>query len=141
MALLTSDRDGVMNAVDVKVTGTFPDSGVFAIEKKYAYIPLALAQDLLRMPGRATEVAVSIDNLDGAQPVAEALRQACDIDADDPADVAADKCRSSVAAVLGATGEGVEAGRVELRPAPFAPAELLRYRRQGLLPEAGRISP
>jgi predicted ATPase/class 3 adenylate cyclase len=45
-------------------------------------------------------------------PIAEALRQACGIEPDDPADVAATKCRESVAAVLGAEGEGVEAARV-----------------------------
>lgn len=45
-------------------------------------------------------------------PIAEALRQACEIEPDDAADVAATKCRESVAAVLGAAGEGVEAGRV-----------------------------
>ncbi len=45
-------------------------------------------------------------------PISEALRQACEIEPDDPADVAAAKCRESVAAVLGAAGEGAEAGRV-----------------------------
>lgn len=45
-------------------------------------------------------------------PVAEALRQASGIEDDDPAEVAADKCRSSIAALLGAEDEGVEAGRV-----------------------------
>jgi class 3 adenylate cyclase/tetratricopeptide (TPR) repeat protein len=45
-------------------------------------------------------------------PVAEALRQACDIDADDPADVAAQKCREAIAGLMGAADEGVEASRV-----------------------------
>lgn len=45
-------------------------------------------------------------------PIADALRQACGIDPDDPADIAAAKCRESVAALLGASDEGVEAGRV-----------------------------
>ena len=45
-------------------------------------------------------------------PIAEALRQACGIDPDDPADVAASKCREAIAGVMGATGEGVEASRV-----------------------------
>ncbi|MGH2759361.1 MAG: AAA family ATPase, partial [Actinomycetota bacterium] len=45
-------------------------------------------------------------------PVAEALRQACGIDADDPADVAARKCREAIAAIMGAADEGVEASRV-----------------------------
>jgi class 3 adenylate cyclase/tetratricopeptide (TPR) repeat protein len=45
-------------------------------------------------------------------PVAEALRQACDIDEDDPAEVAARKCREAIATLLGAADEGVEASRV-----------------------------
>lgn len=45
-------------------------------------------------------------------PVAETLRQACEIDPEDPADVAADKCRRSIGAVMGTAGEGTEASRV-----------------------------
>ena len=45
-------------------------------------------------------------------PVAEALRQACDIDPEDPADVAAEKCRVAIGALMGADGEGAEASRV-----------------------------
>lgn len=45
-------------------------------------------------------------------PVAEALRQACDIEEADPADIAAHKCREAIAGLLGAADEGVEASRV-----------------------------
>lgn len=45
-------------------------------------------------------------------PVAEALRQACGIETDDPADIAAKKCREAVAAVMGTQDEGAEASRV-----------------------------
>ncbi len=45
-------------------------------------------------------------------PVAEALRQACSIEEDDPAEVAARKCREAIAGLLGAADEGVEASRV-----------------------------
>lgn len=45
-------------------------------------------------------------------PVAEALRQACEIDAEDPADVATEKCRRAIGAVLGVADEGAEATRV-----------------------------
>ncbi len=45
-------------------------------------------------------------------PVAEALRQACEIDAEDPADVAAEKCRRVIGALIGAEDEGAEASRV-----------------------------
>jgi ABC-type lipoprotein release transport system permease subunit len=74
VVLLSSDRDGVMNAVEVEVTGTLKDAGLLAAEKKLAYIPLASAQELLRMPERALELAVSIDDLDRLDEVAGALR-------------------------------------------------------------------
>ena len=45
-------------------------------------------------------------------PVAEALRQACEIDPEDPADVAAEKCRRAIGAVMGVADEGAEATRV-----------------------------
>jgi class 3 adenylate cyclase/tetratricopeptide (TPR) repeat protein len=45
-------------------------------------------------------------------PVAEALRQACGIDADDPAELATRKCREAIAGLIGAADEGVEASRV-----------------------------
>jgi putative ABC transport system permease protein len=76
VALLTGDRDGVMNAVEVEVAGTIDDPGVFAAEKKVAYVPLALVQELLRMPERATELVVAVDDLARIDEVAASLRAA-----------------------------------------------------------------
>jgi class 3 adenylate cyclase/tetratricopeptide (TPR) repeat protein len=45
-------------------------------------------------------------------PIAEALRQSCGIDPEDPADVAAIKCRKAIGALVGSDDEGVEASRV-----------------------------
>ncbi len=45
-------------------------------------------------------------------PIAEALRQACGIDAEDPADVAEEKCRRSIGSIVGVQDEGAEASRV-----------------------------
>lgn len=45
-------------------------------------------------------------------PIAEALREACEIDAEDPAEVAADKCRRAIGALMGTDDEGAEASRV-----------------------------
>jgi class 3 adenylate cyclase/tetratricopeptide (TPR) repeat protein len=45
-------------------------------------------------------------------PVAEALRQACEITPEDPSDVAAEKCRTAVAGLVGTADEGAEAARV-----------------------------
>jgi putative ABC transport system permease protein len=74
--LLTSDRDGVMNAVEVDVVGTLPDAGVLTAERKVVFLPLATAQELLRMPGRATELAVGVDDFVHIDEVAGSLRAA-----------------------------------------------------------------
>lgn len=73
-AILTNDVDGVMNAVDTSLAGTLaaPTQG----EKKLVLIPLALGQELLRMPGKATELVVGVDDLDRVDDTAAALRQA-----------------------------------------------------------------
>lgn len=75
VALLATDRDGVMNAVEIEISGTLPDPGILSAEKKITLVSLAAAQELLRMPGRATELAISIDDLDYAESVAANLRQ------------------------------------------------------------------
>lgn len=76
VALVSADRDGVMNAVEVPMTGLVKDVGQHIAEKKIVYVPLASVQALLRMPDRATELAVRIDDLAHVDPVATALRQA-----------------------------------------------------------------
>ncbi|QRK07328.1 hypothetical protein JQX13_46055 [Archangium violaceum] len=45
-------------------------------EPKTAVVPLALAQRLLRMEGRATELAVAVHRLEEAPQVAARLREA-----------------------------------------------------------------
>jgi putative ABC transport system permease protein len=59
--LLANDRDGALNALEVDYLGTFGQPGLPLPDKKLGFIPLALAQELLRMPGRATELAVAIE--------------------------------------------------------------------------------
>ncbi|MCC7072859.1 MAG: ABC transporter permease, partial [Deltaproteobacteria bacterium] len=73
-AYITNDIDGVMNAVETDVVARIaaPTQG----EKKLALVSLSAAQELLRMPGRATEIAVAVDNLDRVERVAERLREA-----------------------------------------------------------------
>jgi putative ABC transport system permease protein len=58
--LLTNDRDGVLNALEVEVVGTVGARGVPLPDKKVGLVTLSLAQELLRMQGRATEIVVSI---------------------------------------------------------------------------------
>lgn len=73
-ALLTNDVDGVMNAVETDVVGQIaaPTQG----EKKMVLLSFGAAQELVRLPGRATEVVVGVDNLDHVHRVAERVRAA-----------------------------------------------------------------
>jgi putative ABC transport system permease protein len=74
--LLTNDKDGVMNALDFDYTGTYGQAGIALPDKKLGFVPLAFAQDLLRMPGRATEIAVAIDRMDQAERLKPVLQAA-----------------------------------------------------------------
>jgi putative ABC transport system permease protein len=76
VALLTNDRDGVLNAAEAQVIGAMPEPGLIAADKKVAFLPLGLAQELLRMPGRATELAVAVDDLGRVDEVAAGVRAA-----------------------------------------------------------------
>ncbi len=73
-ALLASDQDGVLNGVDVVATGVMEDAGMLAADQKMVFLPLKLAQELLRMPGRATELAIAVDDLEHLEDVATTLR-------------------------------------------------------------------
>lgn len=75
VALVSTDRDGVMNAIELPLSGVVKDVGQHVAEKKIVYVPLARVQELLRMPNRATELAVRIDDLAQVDAVATALRQ------------------------------------------------------------------
>lgn len=67
-------KNGAPNAIDITVHGHLSDgNGVFE-NKAGAVLPLALAQDLLRMPGRVTEYALDVDDLERVDDVAAALR-------------------------------------------------------------------
>lgn len=79
-ALLTGDVDGVMNAVDTDVVGQVaaPTQG----EKKLVLLSLAAAQELVRIPGRATEIAVAVDDLGEVHKVAGRVRAALGPDYD-----------------------------------------------------------
>lgn len=74
--VLTNDREGVMNALDLDFVGLYGQPGLPLPEKKLGYVPLALAQELLRMPGRATEIAVAIHKLDDAERIKPRLQAA-----------------------------------------------------------------
>ena len=71
-ALIGNDADGVMNAADTVVGGALaaPTQG----EKKLVLVPLATAQELVRLPGKATEIAVRVEDLKRVDDVAARLR-------------------------------------------------------------------
>jgi putative ABC transport system permease protein len=72
-ALLAPDIDGALSGENMHLAGTMflPMPG----EKKVGMVPLALAQRLLKMEGRVTEVAVALDRLEDTEVVAARLRQ------------------------------------------------------------------
>jgi len=65
--LLTNDKDGVLNAIDLSYVGMYGQAHMPLPEKKFGFVPLAVAQDVLRMGPRATEIVISIDKLDNAE--------------------------------------------------------------------------
>jgi putative ABC transport system permease protein len=73
-AVLSGDVDGVMNAVDIAVDGEL--AAATAGEKKLVVLPWRRAAELLRMPGKATELAVRVRDLDDVDDVAARLRAA-----------------------------------------------------------------
>ncbi len=72
--LLAPDRDGSLNGELSEVGGAM--RAIMPGEMKVAVVPLSLAQKLLRMEGRVTEVAVAVDSLDRLDAVAAELRAA-----------------------------------------------------------------
>jgi putative ABC transport system permease protein len=72
--LLAPDRDGSLNGELAVVGGEL--GAIMPGEMKVALVSLPLAQRLLRMEGRATELAVAVDDLARVEEVAQALRAA-----------------------------------------------------------------
>lgn len=74
--ILTNDKDGVLNALDVGVIGTYGQAGIPMPDKKIGFVPIGFAQELLRMEGRALEIAIAVEDLDKVDEVAARLRAA-----------------------------------------------------------------
>jgi putative ABC transport system permease protein len=74
IAFITNDRDGSTNAIEAPLVGVFPTKD--QAQAKLAYITLPVAQELLRMPGRASEIAVSVGSLEQADAVAAKIEAA-----------------------------------------------------------------
>ena len=76
VTLLAPDLEGVLNAANLSVAGVLDNNPAFSGEKKLVYLPLAQAQDLLRMPGQAVEIAVRGDDFDHPEALAAAVQRA-----------------------------------------------------------------
>lgn len=73
-ALLSSDVDGVLSGELIHVSGTMNLN--LPGEKKVALVPMKVAQRLLKLDGRATELAISVENVDDVAAVAARVQQA-----------------------------------------------------------------
>lgn len=74
--ILTSDRDGVMNALDFDFTGQYGQPGLPLPDKKLGFVPLTFAQQLLRMEGKATEIAIALHRFEDAERIKPILQEA-----------------------------------------------------------------
>lgn len=72
--LLAPDRDGSLNGELAQVGGEM--RAIMPGEMKVAVVPLSLAQRLLRMEGRVTELAIAVEDVTQVDRVAEDLRAA-----------------------------------------------------------------
>jgi len=73
-AFLSPDIDGALSGENIQLVGTvfLPIPG----EKQIAMAPLQLAQRLLKMEGKVTELAVSVDDLDDVKSIAQRVQAA-----------------------------------------------------------------
>jgi putative ABC transport system permease protein len=73
-ALLASDKDGSLNGENVHVAGTMTLSTPG--DRKVGYVTLALAQRLLRMEGRASELVIAVRDVSKLRETKAALQAA-----------------------------------------------------------------
>ncbi|MFT3840646.1 MAG: FtsX-like permease family protein [Myxococcaceae bacterium] len=71
--LQTTSPGGRANAMDLTVRGFSTSSFPFE-NKRVATVPLATAQDLLGMPGRVTELALAVDDLEQIDVIRDRLK-------------------------------------------------------------------
>lgn len=74
LAVLAPDRDGSLNGENVVVAGTF--ASMTPNDRRVGWMPLAVAQRLLRMEGRVTEYAVALQPGATPEEVRDALASA-----------------------------------------------------------------
>ncbi len=79
LSVQASTQGGQQNALDLEVAGTVDNANAFE-SKRLMDVPLAYAQELLRMPGRVTEWVVGVADVRDIDGVAGALRAALGAD-------------------------------------------------------------
>ena len=75
LVMSSETREHAANALEAQVHGLLADGGEME-NKREMVVTLALAQELLRMPGRVTEYVLDIDELDRVDEAAAAVRAA-----------------------------------------------------------------
>jgi putative ABC transport system permease protein len=75
LTLQASGREGQMNALDVEITGITAGAGMLET-KRLVSVPLTLAQELLGMDGRATEIAIAAHDLSDLDVLMREVRSA-----------------------------------------------------------------
>ncbi len=73
-AVLAGDVDGVLNALEVTLSGTAGLPNALGVEQRTAQMHLLQADELLRTGGKVTELAVAVDDMRRVDAVATALR-------------------------------------------------------------------
>lgn len=74
ITLSSSSPTGRANALDVRVVGLLQSPGGFE-SKRILTVPLSVAQDLIGLPGRATEFAVSVERIESLDAVMAQARE------------------------------------------------------------------
>jgi len=73
-ALLGNDQDGVLNALDISLRGTSGLPNVPGVEARTMMMHLKTAQELLRMEGKVTEIAIALRDMQEIDRVVTLVR-------------------------------------------------------------------
>lgn len=76
LAIQAAGKEGQLNALDLDVRGVSRGASSFMESKRAVTVPLAYGQELLAMQGRATELAIGVDDMARVDEVKAALQQA-----------------------------------------------------------------
>ncbi|OGQ19849.1 MAG: hypothetical protein A2138_03770 [Deltaproteobacteria bacterium RBG_16_71_12] len=75
LTLQAAGKEGQLNALDLEVRGISRGAASFLESKRSTTVPLAYGQELLQMQGRATELALALDDVGRVEEVRAALQE------------------------------------------------------------------